>query len=367
MKYENKRLVIALLLLTMALACACEDDADKKWGIAKIYMPQSSILNGGINHHYPVPLNNNAATDNYIIDEETGTLQIVLGVYRSGLEELDAYSVKVSADAGATAELITSVNRGVILPADVYTLPEKISVSIGSREAIFCLSVDLNKLIADYAELANKKLCLSVAISEPDRYELNESLCRTDIIIDGPSFLPAPQIVKGGDFASGSEIYWKKVDLSGITPALDDAVKIADGSLVFDYGTEKVTRSIAVYQPVELEEGNRYKFSATVSSTGADAAEMVFILSSVEPVEGVEYDKTNNYFSLLDVWWGQHPNFGDKFSGMFPQSGQWEQGFNRQTGEFTANFAKGYIIILVTTWNGTIGNVVFDNIKIEEV
>lgn len=355
------------LFVIVILMCSCQDDADKKWGYAKIYMPQASILNGGINHNYPVPLHNNAATENYVLDEETNTLRIVLGVYRSGLQALNSYSVKVAADANATSGFVASVGRGVALPDDVYTLPAEVSVPTGSREAIFYLSVDLDKLVQDYAFLANKKLCLSVAISDPDRYELKEELCRTDVIIDGPSFLPVPPIIKGGDFSSGSEAFWTKMDLSGEVPALDQAANIAGGYLAFNYGTEKVSRSVAVYQPVELVEGNRYKFSATASGTGAETAEMVFILSPEEPQKGMEYDKTNNYFSLLDVWWDQHPNFADKFNGTFPQSGQWEQGFNRQTGEFTANFTKGYMIILVTTWNGTIGNVTFDNIKIEEL
>lgn len=367
MKYLNKKGSVWFFLLIIICLFSCEDAADKEWGIAKVYMPQASMLNGGIDNNYPVPLNNNPATNNYEIDESSNTLLIVLGVYRSGLQALKAYKVKIHIDAQRTGEIVSSTNRGVELPADTYSIPEEVSVKDGERQAIFYLSVDLNKLITDYPTYSNKKLCLAVSISEPSKYELNEKLSTTNVIIDGASFLPAPVIVKGGDFSPGSENFWKVVSLNGDTPALTEVAKIADGYLTMNYGIEKVDRSVAVYQPIELIEGNKYKFSAKASGTGADTAEMVFILSTVEPQENVNYNKENNYFSLLDVWWSQHPNFSDQFSGTFPQSGQWEKGIDRNTGEFTANFSQGYMIILVTTWNGTIGNVTFDDIKIEEL
>lgn len=366
MKYLSEKAALWFLLSAATAFFSCEDDSDKEWGQTKIYMPQASMLNGGINNNYPVPLNNNPATKNYLIDESTNTLQVVLGVYRSGLQALESYSVKVSVDEEGTQGLVAATNRGVMLPSDTYTLPSDISVKDGERQTNFYLSVDLNKLIADHPSLSGKKICLTVGISSPTKYELNEKLCKTNVIIDGASFLPAPPIIKGGDFASGSEVNWTMVSLNGEQPTVAEAAKIANGYLTMNYGTEKVNRSIAVYQPLELTEGNKYRFSAKVSGTGADAAEIAFILSTIEPKENIGYNKENNYFSLLDVWWSQHPNFSDAFSATFPQCGQWEKGFDRSTGEFTANFSKGYIIILITTWNGNIGNVTIDDIRIEE-
>lgn len=367
MKDLSKNTIVCFFLLILTGFYSCEDATDKEWGTPKVYMPQASMLNGGINNNYPVPLNNNPATNNYVIDEATQTLNVVLGVYRSGLQPLEAYQVKLSVDNGRTSEIVSSTNRGVELPSDVYSFPTEVSVKDGERQAVFHLSVNLGKLISDYPSYSNKKLCLALSLSNPSKYELNEKLSTTNVIIDGASFLPAPVIVKGGDFAPGSETYWTAVSLNGTKPALADAAKIGNGYLTMNYGTEKTDRSVAVYQPIELVEGNKYRFSAKASGTGADAAEMAFILSTIQPQENQSYNKENNYFSLLDVWWGQHPNFSDQFSGTFPQMGQWEKGIDRKTGEFTANFSKGYMIILITTWNGTIGNVTFDDIKIEEL
>src|SRR5574344_1220250 len=99
--------ISALFMVLLALLClvSCEiDDNKKAWGEAKIYMPQSSMLSAGRDNNYYVPLSN-ASTQNYIIDEETNTLKIALGVYRSGLQKLDSYSVKVFVDTDATNEV----------------------------------------------------------------------------------------------------------------------------------------------------------------------------------------------------------------------------------------------------------------------
>ena len=71
-------------ILASVIMFSCEaDDNEKEWGYAKIYMPQASILNGGLtNNEYPVPLKNNAATNNYKFDEANKRLQVTLGVYR---------------------------------------------------------------------------------------------------------------------------------------------------------------------------------------------------------------------------------------------------------------------------------------------
>lgn len=191
MKYQLNKLPIMLfcLIFTAMIMISCEeDDNNKEWGYAKIYMPQASILNGGLsNNNYPVPLNNNASTKNYKLDEANKILHVYLGVYRSGLEKLESYSVQVAVDNAATAAYVVGNSNRTILPSDAYTLPETVTVPNGEREITFYLTVDLSKLGADFS---SKSIVLVVGISNPNKYELNESLSKTTVIINGSFFLP---------------------------------------------------------------------------------------------------------------------------------------------------------------------------------
>ncbi len=350
---------------------ACDPDVnDTQWGDAKIYMPQASMGDGGITNNFPVPLAN-METNNYEIDSTstTKTLKVILGVYRSGLQTKEAFSVKVASSLDLTNALVTKTLKGVALPYDTYTLPTEVSVKDGERSATFYLLVDLKKLQANYPDYATKKMCLSVGISDPTKYTLNPALSTTNVIINGSSFLPAPIILQDGDFGTGSELNWLTASHDGTIPAISDAVKIANGVLTMNYGTGNVTRTITVYHPVSLTVGVKYKFTAQATWTGAKSAEFFFIASSVKPTDGVAYSKTSsahNFFTGLDVWMAA-PNFSTAGSGTFPQAGKYQGGINASTGEFTANFTNGYVVIIATCWGGNIGNLTIDNLKIEEL
>lgn len=190
MKYQlNKIPMLCCFILATVIMLSCEeDDNEKEWGFAKIYMPQASILNGGLsNNNYPVPLNNNASTKNYKLDEANKILYVYLGVYRSGLQKLESYSVQVAADNEATAAYVAGNSTRAVLPSDAYTLPDIVTVPNGERETTFYLTVDLEKLGTDFS---SKSIVLVVGISNPSKYELNESLSKTTVIIDGSFFLP---------------------------------------------------------------------------------------------------------------------------------------------------------------------------------
>lgn len=181
--------MLCCLILTTLIISSCEkDDNEKEWGYAKVYMPQAAMLNGGLSsNNYPVPLNNNASTNNYKLDEANNILYVYLGVYRSGLQKLQTYSVQVVADNVATTAYVSGNSNRAILPNDAYTLPNLVTVPDGEREANFYLTVDLNKLGEDFS---TKNIVLVVGISNPSNYELNESLSKTTVIIDGSFFLP---------------------------------------------------------------------------------------------------------------------------------------------------------------------------------
>ena len=193
-KFQYPGYIFLLLFILAVFSCRKQDDAQKEWGAPLIYMPQAAILNGGTNNQYPVPLFNNASTNNYTVDSAAGVLTIPLSVYRSGLQALNGYSVNIQAFPDTTNEIIAEagIPDAVLLPADVYTLPENISVPSGKREAGFSLTIDLKKLIAEYPDYYFNKMVLEVGISDPSAYDLNMALSKTTVILDGKSFMPAP-------------------------------------------------------------------------------------------------------------------------------------------------------------------------------
>lgn len=357
--------MLLLICFSVSLSSCGKEDNEQEWGDAKVYMPQAAILNGGLDNNYPVPLNNNASTENYTIDESTNTLRIVLGVYRSGLQKLESFSVAVGVDQAATIAALPNIARGVELPADVYSLPTETEVKDGERESIFYLSVDLNKLIADHPGYARNKMVLVVGLSNPSKYELNENLAKTTVIIDGASFMPAPKIVQGGDFESGREQYWTFFNVVGDLPA--SAAVIQDGVLTFDYGTAPTRGEICYYTAIELAQGVNYKFSCDFFSTGGAAVNNCRFYMAVSPNLPVadvsyKYAEGSACYSFLDAWNG----LANPVNGTLPQNGGWQGGIDKSTGIFTSNFSgTGYVVIGVASWGSPIGRIIIDNVVIE--
>ena len=160
---------LAVYLIAISVIVSCEEaDSDKEWGMAKIYMPQSNY------QPYVVP---NGGKDaqlnmNYSLDSANQKLNIYLGVYRSGLQELESYSVSVLSEG-------ISLDGAVFLPEDKYTLPSLVTCLEGHRDVTFFLEVDLEFLTNNQTN----NYSLSVSISEPTKYELNEELSTTEILI----------------------------------------------------------------------------------------------------------------------------------------------------------------------------------------
>jgi hypothetical protein len=190
MKKRLKNIIANGLLIAFSLFffTACEkSDSEKEWGIAQIYMPQASIQSGGLNNNYVVPYGTNEFDKNYTIDSSGGKndINVILGVYRSGLQALEAYSVNIVTRPDTVDQLIDNgvIQNAVRLPDNMYSIPSSISVSDGQREATFYLTIDRNKLLADPDTFGGKTLVLAVGISDPSRYDLNISLSTTIVIV----------------------------------------------------------------------------------------------------------------------------------------------------------------------------------------
>lgn len=161
--------VLIMGLTLMLISASCEKaDNEKEWGEALIYMPQANY------NPYTVP---NSGTDpklnkNYSIDSLDNRLNIFLGVYRSGLQELKSYTVDIEvAD--------TFLFGTVIIPQDRYSLVSSITCPDGKRDATFYLMVDIDFLKAN----AFNDYSLVVKISNPSNYTLNPQLVSTKILI----------------------------------------------------------------------------------------------------------------------------------------------------------------------------------------
>ena len=157
-----------VIVSLMAFTSCGEADSEKEWGNPVIYMPQANY------NPYVVPNRGTVAQTNlnYRINEETWTVDIFLGVYRSGLQELKEYSVEVASEN-------VRVDGTTALSAAYYNLPETVTCPSGKRDVTFYLSVDLDYLMSN----SKKNFSLGVFIFSPKGYELNPDLTVTTVVI----------------------------------------------------------------------------------------------------------------------------------------------------------------------------------------
>lgn len=163
-----KNRILTLIILGFGFMfsfSSCEEpDSEKEWGLAKIYMPQAKY------DPYNATADQPGATCS--IDAANNKLNVFLGVYRSGLQELNEYSVDVVASAGSVAGTVE-------LPSTSYTLPSRVTCPAGERDVTFYLTVDLDFL----QQNIGTDYSLTITVSNPTNYELNEELTATNVLI----------------------------------------------------------------------------------------------------------------------------------------------------------------------------------------
>lgn len=356
MKKINLFFTVIIGLLFIVFHSCDKDDSDTAWGNSKIYMPQASILNGGLSNEYPVPFNKDTVNINYEFDPVTKILKIPLGVYRSGLENMEAFSVKITADNAASTAAAQNIPRGLALPEGTYSLPNEVSVENGSRQNTFFLTVDLQKVVDANLSSGSKQLVLVVGISDPTKYELNEKLAKTTVVINARDFL-GKNLLQGGDMEAGSEKYWKIVSLDPDSPG--GKIEIKDGVMSF---TNSGNASIAAYQAIEVEKDKKYVLKADMTSTAVTSTTFITYLGTWEPVPMKGYD-THPYVAF----WTFNPDgcLANPKSGNLPTiaCGRWDIA---PDGTFTAPVTgKLYLVLKAESW-GNIGKITLDNISITE-
>ena len=167
--------VISVICL-FALASCAKGDGDKDYGVEKVYIPQS-MTDGGITNVYKVPSGEGEYTYNYAVEAET--VEVFLGVMRSGKQSGNAFTVDVVVNDETSAAMAAKYGAEV-MGADLYTLPESVSVDAGSNSKTFHLS--LNK--AALKEKAGKKLVLCVGLANCTGYEINEKAAEVTVLVN---------------------------------------------------------------------------------------------------------------------------------------------------------------------------------------
>lgn len=184
MKKLNNIIFYLFAFLLAANLVSCDSAGDEEFGVSLLYMPQAvnstNSADGG--------------TNNYTIEVSPNSKDsaITVGVYRSGLEKLGAYSVDLKIDIdslniaiakGLGGEEGYEVYKNVeLLPTHYYTLADKISVADGHRDGYVHLTLNKTELLNNWTDPA-KKYILPVRVVNPSRYKLNNDLSLTMFIL----------------------------------------------------------------------------------------------------------------------------------------------------------------------------------------
>lgn len=368
--------ILSVFSAILALTVSCEEKPD--WGNAYVYMPQASILDGGVTHNYPVPLDNNPTTRNYLIDDN-GDLLVTLGVYRSGLQALESFSVEVYTDTDADI----SGDGNPVLPDGYWSLPETVTVQDGQREAIFYLRVDIGKLQQDFPDYFDKTLVLTVGIRNPSKYQLNEALSKTVVMIDCVKFFevpPPPELVPGGQFNDSDRQYWHYADASG-TYKEGEIFVIDDGKLTINAGGyyDNLVGEYWVELNETLVPGRTYELSMEVTASGGGVnGEFNVGLAPEHSEDGYRYPIKNkvengasldykDYFFASLGGWGATDPLTNPFSGNLPEDAPYVAGFVPGSSRFVAGENQKFLCLQGCAWAGTIGVITIDNISLKEV
>jgi hypothetical protein len=167
---------IMSVICLFALASCAKGDGDKIYGVEKVYIPQS-MSDGGITNVYNVPSGGGEYTYNFSIEDET--VEVYLGVLRSGKQSGEAFTVDVVVNNETTKAQATALGA-TEMSSDIYTLPSKVQVEAGTNGTTFHLTMNKTALKAQ----AGKKLVLCIALANPSKYELSEKAAEVTVLVD---------------------------------------------------------------------------------------------------------------------------------------------------------------------------------------
>lgn len=158
---------MAVLPLLAAVSCQ-KPDGDIEWGNALIYMPQANY------NPYEVPSSNSNVT--YELDLDNQLLKVYMGVYRSGLQALESYTVNLYSTTN-------KIKGTQLLDPKYYYYPLSVTCPDGKRDATFCVEVNLKYLLDN----PKKEYSFEIGIDTPTKYKINEALALTMVKISVPN------------------------------------------------------------------------------------------------------------------------------------------------------------------------------------
>ena len=125
---------IVSVISLFALASCAKGDGDKEYGVEKVYIPQS-MADGGITNIYNVPSGEGEYTYNFSIEEET--VEVFLGVIRSGKQTGEAFSVDIIVNDESTAKQAAALGAELFLSKNIsISTSLDLGVKVGTGKVI---------------------------------------------------------------------------------------------------------------------------------------------------------------------------------------------------------------------------------------
>jgi len=212
-------LFVALGLIILSFwSCEYREFADAEYPDQKIYMPAALYNNFMINAvpeargSSPTP----GFPERFKVDAQAGKFNVLLGVYRAGIDNKGSFTVNIAVDTDTISKLLTISDalpaETILLPTEKYSLVSTVEMKDGEELAKFDLVVDLNFLKSNSPD---KKYALGVGISSTER-EVNKALATTIIVIDTKIMKPTANFTSAVSGYGSKQIKFTNTSVYGV-------------------------------------------------------------------------------------------------------------------------------------------------------
>jgi len=222
MKIRLSSTVIFTMLFSLTfMSCKNAEVIDEPKNDSFIYITQAALT-----EPYTIP-------GNYTYEEGKPVLNVPLSVYRTGLKELEAYSVSIL----QTNVVLAQTTK---LPAEAYNLADTIIADADNRTVNFNLELNIDFLRKNIK--TNYSIVLT--LTDPSKYELDESLKSVKILIKTEELLKAADLYYDWELKFEDNFDGDKVNVSnwGIyngETKKREAITVENGLLVVTTSKDK--------------------------------------------------------------------------------------------------------------------------------